>query len=409
MKLRTAKKAAYVTAAALLFGTVSGSVIAGINYAGSQIITAYNAEETTSSSQIAASSVSQTAATQTSTTTQSSVTDVSSIVEKVMPSVVAISDTMTVQQRDMFGRQQTYEAQSSGSGFIIAKTDTELLIATNNHVVENAENLSVTFVDDTSISGAVKGTDAAADLAIVAVQLSDIPEETLNSIQVASLGDSDQLKVGQQVIAIGNALGYGQSVTVGYVSALNREIQNEDGTSSAYIQTDAAINPGNSGGALLDLNGNVIGINTAKTASTEVEGMGYAIPITKAQEILNQLMTQKTLIAVDEASQGSLGIQALTIDSSAAQSFGMPQGVYVYQITEGGAASQSELHEMDIITAFDGHSVSTVQDLTSILSCYEQGTEVTLTVQRLEEGTYAEHSITLTLGAKEDISSSPQA
>lgn len=226
------------------------------------------------------------------------VTDVSGIVENVMPSIVAINDTMTVQQRDFFGMPQTYQAQSSGSGIIVNQTDTELLIATNNHVVDGAQDLKVTFVDNNDVSAAVKGTDSASDLAIIAVQLQDIPSDTMSKIKVASLGDSDNIKVGQQVVAIGNALGYGQSVTVGYVSALDREITDSSGITRTFIQTDAAINPGNSGGALIDLNGNVIGINAAKTASTEVEGMGFAIPISKAQEILNNLMTKKTRVAV---------------------------------------------------------------------------------------------------------------
>ena len=228
-----------------------------------------------------------------------------------------------------------------------------------------------------------------------------IPSDTMGQIKVASIGNSDELKVGQQVIAIGNALGYGQSVTVGYVSALDREIQDEDGISRTFIQTDAAINPGNSGGALLDTQGNLIGINAAKTASTEVEGMGFAIPISKAQEILDDLMTKKTRIAVDEAEQGYLGIQATSIDAASAREFGMPVGVYVYKILENGAAANSELREKDIITKFDGQSITNREELQQMLTYYEGGSTVTLTVQSLVDGAYVEREVEITLGTRE--------
>ncbi|MCD7909359.1 MAG: trypsin-like peptidase domain-containing protein [Clostridium sp.] len=244
-----------------------------------------------------------------------------------------------------------------------------------------------------------------ADLAIVAVQLSDIPADTMSKIKVATMGDSDQIKVGQQVIAIGNALGYGQSVTVGYVSALDREIEDEKGISRTFIQTDAAINPGNSGGALLDLNGNVIGINAAKTASTEVEGMGFAIPISKAQDILNTLMTKKTRVAVSEDAQGTLGIRVTNIDAATSKEFGMPVGVYVYQIMEDGAAAKSDLKEKDIITKFDGQSVTSMEELTRMLTYYESGSTVTLTVQSLVNGAYVEHEVQVTLGARQSTNS----
>lgn len=295
---------------------------------------------------------------------------------------------------------QTYQATSSGSGIIVAQSDTELLIATNNHVVSGATDLEVTFTDDTAVSAAIKGTDSASDLAIIAVQLSDIPTDTMNKIKVATMGDSDQLKVGQQVIAIGNALGYGQSVTVGYVSALNRQITDENGIQHTYIQTDAAINPGNSGGALLDLNGNVIGINAAKNASTEVEGMGFAIPSSTAKDILDNLMTKQTRIAVGEDAQGYLGIRVTNIDAATSQAYGMPVGVYVYQIMPEGAAANSDLKEKDIITKFDGQSITTAQELTDMLTYYEKGSEVTLTVQTLTNGAYVEHDVTVTLGDK---------
>ena len=399
-----ARKAAGITAAAVLFGTVAGGVMTGVNYVGARLtgladITAAAPAETegTTTAQVPETSA---ASNNGSTTAVSTVTDVSSIAEKAMPSLVAINDTMTVEQNNFFGMPQTYQAQSSGSGIIVGQNDTELLIATNNHVVSGATDMKVTFTDSTQIAAAVKGTDSATDLAIIAVKLSDIPSDTMSKIKVATLGDSDNVKVGQQVIAIGNALGYGQSLTVGYISALDREITDENGIQHTYIQTDAAINPGNSGGALLDLNGNVIGINAAKNASTEVEGMGFAIPISKAQEILNNLMTKKTREAVDESAQGYLGIQGTNIDANASKEYGMPVGIYVYKIVEGGAAANSDLKEKDIITKFDGQSVTNMEELKQMLTYYEGGSTVSLTVQSLVNGSYVEHEVQITLGTK---------
>ncbi len=398
------RKAAGITAAAVLFGTVSGGVMTGVNYVGSRLmnITGISADgqEQPSAETQAPAPAADTTPGSVNTTPVSTVTDVSAIVEKAMPSIVAITDTMTIQQRDFFGRTQAYQTQSSGSGIIAGKNDTELLIATNNHVVAGSTDLTVTFSDNKDVSAAVKGTDSATDLAIIAVKLSDIPSDTMSKIQTASMGNSDDVKVGQQVIAIGNALGYGQSVTVGYISALDRQITDENGIVHTYIQTDAAINPGNSGGALIDLQGNVIGINAAKTASTEVEGMGFAIPISSAQEILGGLMTKKTREAVDEASQGYLGIQGTNIDAGASQAYGMPVGIYVYKIVPGGAAAASELKEKDIITRFDGQSVTTMEELKDMLTYYEGGSEITLTVQSLVNGAYVEHEVSITLGTK---------
>lgn len=399
-----ARKAAGITAAAVLFGTVAGGVMTGVNYVGARLtgladITATAPAETegTTTAQVPETSA---ASNNGSTTAVSTVTDVSSIAEKAMPSLVAINDTMTVEQNNFFGMPQTYQAQSSGSGIIVGQNDTELLIATNNHVVSGATDMKVTFTDSTQVAAAVKGTDSATDLAIIAVKLSDIPSDTMSKIKVATLGNSDNVKVGQQVIAIGNALGYGQSLTVGYISALDREITDENGIQHTYIQTDAAINPGNSGGALLDLNGNVIGINAAKNASTEVEGMGFATPISKAQEILNNLMTKKTREAVDESAQGYLGIQGTNIDANASKEYGMPVGIYVYKIVEGGAAANSDLKEKDIITKFDGQSVTNMEELKQMLTYYEGGSTVSLTVQSLVNGSYVEHEVQITLGTK---------
>ena len=398
------RKAAGITAAAVLFGTVAGGVMTGVNYVGARLtglsdITASASAETegTTTAQIPETKA---ASNGQSTTPVSTVTDVSSIAEKAMPSLVAINDTMTVEQNNFFGMPQTYQAQSSGSGIIVGQNDTELLIATNNHAVSGATDMKVTFTDSTQVAAAVKGTDSATDLAIIAVKLSDIPSDTMSKIKVSTLGDSDNVKVGEQVIAIGNALGYGQSLTVGYISALDREITDENGIQHTYIQTDAAINPGNSGGALLDLNGNVIGINAAKNASTEVEGMGFAIPISKAQEILNNLMTKKTREAVDESAQGYLGIQGTNIDANASKEYGMPVGIYVYKIVEGGAAANSDLKEKDIITKFDGQSVTNMEELKQMLTYYEGGSTVELTVQSLVNGAYVEHNVQITLGTK---------
>ena len=316
-----------------------------------------------------------------------------------MPSVVAITNTMLYQGSTWFGQTQTYEVPSSGSGIIVGQNDTELLVVTNNHVIEGATTLAVTFIDESSVEAAVKGTDSASDLAVIAVPLEDISADTKSQIKAATLGDSDSLKMGQGVIAIGNALGLGQSVTVGHVSALNREVT-VDGVTKTVIQTDAAINPGNSGGALLNSKGEVIGINEAKYADEKVEGVGYAIPISHAKDIIDDLKTRTTKVEVGEEEQGYLGIQIQNIDTSMAKLYGMPEGVYVYKITEDSAAANSELKEKDIITKFDGETVRNYADLTKLLTYYKEGTTVNLTVQRLENGEYVEKEIPITLNAR---------
>ncbi|MBS6642010.1 MAG: trypsin-like peptidase domain-containing protein [Clostridiaceae bacterium] len=395
-----AKKAAGITAAALLFGTVSGSVMAGLNAWSSSVLEVK--ESRAVPQKTAAVSARNTGTGVSGGTIQTiGVTDVSGIVEQAMPSVVAITDKMTVEQMTFFG-PQSYEAESSGSGIIIGENDTELLIATNNHVVDGAQNMTVTFVDETSVEAAIKGTDAASDLAVIAVPLDKIPSDTMSRIKAANIGDSDSLKVGQQVVAIGNALGEGQSATVGYVSALDRKVKGQDGTEHTFIQTDAAINPGNSGGALLDLAGNLIGINAAKTASTEVEGMGYAIPISKAMEILDPLMTKQTRVKVDDEKRGWLGIEGTNIDAQASQAYDMPVGIFVYKILDDGAAAGSDLREKDIITKFDGQSVTTLGQLQNMLTYYEKGSKVTLTVQSLADGEYQEREVEITLGGQQN-------
>lgn len=400
-KKPVASRVAGITAAALLFGTVAGGTMFGVNRVGEYLTEPDAAPiaqtETQPSVAVAETQPDVTAGAPVINTIRM---DVSDIVEQAMPSVVAITNTVLYQQQTFFGPTQTVEVPSSGSGIIIGQNDKELLIVTNNHVVEASKELSVTFIDNSPVIAAIKGTDSESDLAVIAVSLEDIPAETMAQIKVATLGDSDSLKVGEGVIAIGNALGYGQSVTVGYVGALNREVKAEDQTVRNLLQTDAAINPGNSGGALLNTKGEVIGINAAKYSSTQVEGMGYAIPISKAQDIINDLMNLKTRVVVEEKEQGYLGIQPQNIDENTAQMLGIPKGIYVYKIVEGGAAASSGLREKDIITKFDGQTIRTMEDLQTMLTYNAGGETITLTVQSLENGQYVEREVEVTLGFK---------
>lgn len=388
-----AKTTALVTAAALLFGVVSGGTMYGVNRAANTLLPYQSSQVNETIGQ-----TTQIPAANTSTTSSNGVVieDVSAIVDATLPSVVSITNTQVYQSNTWFGQSQTYEVPSSGSGIIVGQNDSELLIVTNNHVVSDSEGLTVTFADESTADAAIKGTDSEADLAVIAVPLDKISADTKGKIKAATLGDSDSLKMGQGVIAIGNALGLGQSVTVGHVSALNREIKVDDATKTV-IQTDAAINPGNSGGALLNSKGEVIGINEAKYADTSVEGVGYAIPISKAKDIIDDLMTRTTKIAVSESEQGYLGIQLQNIDESMAKMYGMPQGVYVYKIMEDSAAAGSDLHEKDIITKLDGEKISNYADLAKLLTYYKSGDTVTLTVQSLVNGSYQEREVQLTL------------
>jgi len=401
-KPSVAGKIAGITAAAVLFGTVAGGTMFGVNTA-AEYLTGKNlktAAETEGSFPIGTVETQPDAAVNAggSPVVRVVQNDVSAIVEQAMPSVVAINNTMLYQQQTWFGQSQTYEVPSSGSGIIVGQNDEEMLIVTNNHVVKDSKQLSVTFIDNSQVNAAIKGTDSESDLAVIAVQIKDIPAEAMGQIKVAAMGDSEALKVGQGVIAIGNALGYGQSVTVGYISALDREIKAENATIRNLLQTDAAINPGNSGGALLNMKGEVIGINAAKYSSTEVEGMGYAIPISKVQEIIGSLMNMKTRVTVAEKSQGYLGIQGQNIDESASAMYDMPRGVYVFKIVEGGAAADSDLREKDIITKFDGQTIRSMSELKDMLTYYQGGSTVTLTVQSLENGEYIERAVDVTLG-----------
>lgn len=386
------RSAALVTAAAVVFGAVAGGTMFGVNRGAELLFPS----QTQTQGALAQTPTVQ-AASQTSTQNNGTVIeDVSPIVDAVMPSVVAITNTMLYKGNSWFGQSQTYEVPSSGSGIIVGENESELLVVTNNHVIEDATSLSVTFIDQSTVDAAIKGTDSESDLAVIAIPLDKISADTKAQIKAASLGDSDALKMGQGVIAIGNALGLGQSVTVGHVSALNREIT-VDNVKKNVIQTDAAINPGNSGGALLNAQGEVIGINEAKYASAQVEGVGYAIPISNVKSIIDDLKTRTTKVEVAEAEQGYLGIQIRNIDSSMAQLYGMPEGVYVYKITEDSAASESDLHEKDIITKLDGETVRTNADLSNLLTYYKAGTTVTLTVQSLQDGAYVERQVQVTL------------
>ena len=326
--------------------------------------------------------------------------DVSDIAESVMPAMVSITNISVQEVQSYFGmfggRTQTEESQSSGTGIIIGENDAELLIVTNNHVVEDATTLSVCFVDNEAVEAMVKGTDPDNDLAVVAVKLSDIKASTAEAIKIAVLGNSDALRVGEQVVAIGNALGYGQSVTTGIVSALGRKI---DTTDALMIQTDAAINPGNSGGALLNMNGEVIGINSAKFSSTDVEGMGYAISITTAMPIIEDLMNRTTREKVSDEKASWLGIDGEEITSSMAAAYGVPQGIYITSLDSASPLRELGITVKSVITHFDGIRVTSVSNLENRLKYYAAGETVELTVQVIEGSTYVEKTCTVTLGS----------
>lgn len=324
--------------------------------------------------------------------------DIASIAEEVMPSVVSITNLSVQQVQSFFGGIQEQESKNVGSGIIISQNDSELLIITNNHVVEGNETLTVSFVDGESVEAQVKGTDAAKDLAVIAVQTKKIKDTTMDQIKVASLGNSDQLQVGESVIAIGNALGYGQSVTSGIVSATGREL---DGIDEKLIQTDAAINPGNSGGALLNANGEVIGINTAKVATDTVEGMGYAIPISSVSDIIEDLMNQETKTKVSEAEQGQLGIQGVDVTADSSEMYNMPTGVYVSEVIAGGGAKKAGITKGSVITGINGTSIDGMQALKEQLQYYRAGETVKITVATPEKnGEYAKRDVEVTLGKK---------
>lgn len=389
------KKWGMVVAMALVFGLIAGGTMYGVNAAANRLYSQNH--------------ISQTDTTEASTSESSS--GVAQVADNAMPSVVTISTMSVEEMRSFFGGTQQYEVEGAGTGVIIGENDTELLIASNNHVVEGASSLSVGFIDESTVSAEIKGTDAENDLAVISVKLSDISTDTMNQIKIASIGDSDKLQLGEQVVAIGNALGYGQSVTSGYVSALNRDLSltDESGNtinSTGLIQTDAAINPGNSGGALLNMNGELIGINEAKSGTTSsgttVDNIGFAIPINKAQESLQNLMNQETREKVSEDQASYIGIQGASVSSDEQEKFSIPAGVVVASVVEDGPAAQAGIQEGDIITELDGRSVSSIEGLQDTLQYYAAGETVDIVVQRADNGSYQEQTLSITLGSAQD-------
>ena len=343
------------------------------------------------------------------TKTSSVVTsDVSGVVENVMPSLVSITNMSVQEVQSFFGGYQTQESESAGSGIIVSQNDDELLIVTNNHVVEGSRTLTVTFADGTSMEANIKGTDADYDLAVISVPMSELSDETMDAIAVATLGDSTKLSIGEPAIAIGNALGYGQSVTTGVISAIDRESTTVDETTGEtvasgvkLIQTDAAINPGNSGGALINANGEVIGINSSKLAGTMVEGMGYAIPISDVSDIISDLMNRETKMTVPQNKRGYIGITGFDVDAQSAERYHMPTGVYVEDIVKGGGADKAGITKGNIITRIDGVDVDNMEGLQRELQYYAIGEEVSITVQIPENnGEYTEKTVQVMLGRK---------
>lgn len=327
--------------------------------------------------------------------------DVSDMVEEVMPAMVSIVSNYVTTGMNFWGQTYSQQATGSGSGIIVGETDDELLIVTNNHVVENSTGLQVTFIDETTAEAVVKGTDADMDLAVIAVPIASLSEDTQNAITIAKLGDSDKLKLGEPVVAIGNALGYGQSVTNGIVSALNREMIAEDGSTGTYIQTNAAINHGNSGGALLNINGEVIGINAARIDGSSVEGMGYAIPISSASPIIAELMERQTRTdKVAEEEMGYMGIYMQAVTDEYASLFDMPKGVFVKEVTEGSAAEAAGILKGDIIVKFDGQRITSATELQQTLQYYKAGETTTVTVKRSVNGEYEAIDLEITLGTR---------
>ena len=383
-----AKKVALVVGAAVLFGAVGGVTMQGTSYLTGKLL-GKNTKSTVGTTKTVSNA-------KLTTSTSTVTSDVSDIVENTLPSIVSITNMSVQEVQNFFGGISQQESESAGSGIIISQNDSELLVVTNNHVVEGSDTLTVTFNDGNSVEAQIKGTDSARDLAVVAVPLDKISDDTMNAIKVATLGDSDSLKVGEPAIAIGNALGYGQSVTTGIVSATGRTI---DGFDGEYIQTDAAINPGNSGGALLNANGEVIGINSAKINSSAVEGMGFAIPISDASDVIQNLMNKETRSKVSDEERGYLGIKGYDVSEEGAQMYNMPTGVYVKEVMSGGGSEKAGLTKGSIITGFEGSSISGKSSLQEQLQYYKAGEEVTLTVQIPDKnGEYTEKDIKVTLG-----------
>lgn len=402
---KKAGKAVAVICAGMVFGIVASVTFQASNYLTDRMLG--KTDQTDTSSQTSANSSKNVNSTKLTQTTSAVTSDISEIVENAMPSVVSITNISVQQVQSFFQGTQEYESQSSGSGIIIGQNDSELLVVSNNHVVSGSDTLTVTFINNTSVEAQIKGTDPDKDLAVIAVPLDKIDDDTMDQIAVATLGDSSELKVGEPVIAIGNALGYGQSVTSGVVSAKDRTLSSstEEGeaeeNSVKYIQTDAAINPGNSGGALLNMNGEVIGINTAKVADSAVEGMGYAIPVTDVSDIIEDLMNRTTRTKVDENEQGQLGITGFDVTDENAAMYGMPKGVYISKVIDGGGAEKAGLSKGNIIVNFDGTTIDSMATLQDRLQYYKAGETVSVTVKVPgPNGEYSEQTVDITLGER---------
>lgn len=399
-KNRKVPKPVKLVCAGVAFGLVASVTFQTGNYVGTKVF-----GTTTTNGKTAKTAQTVDGAKLTTSSSSTGTSDIATIAKNAMPSIVSITNMSVQEVQSFFGGTQQQESTSVGSGIIIGQTDSELLILTNNHVVEGNEKLTVSFVDNESVEANVKGTDSTKDLAVVAVKISDVKDSTMDEIAVATMGDSSKLEVGEQVIAIGNALGYGQSVTTGIVSALNRTIQIE-GNEQTLIQTDAAINPGNSGGALLDMQGRVIGINSAKASANGVEGMGYAIPISTAKPILEDLMNKKTRTeTVSEEDSAYIGITGQAVSNEMSELYGIPEGIYVTDVSEGSPAEDAGLKKGDIITKFDGSSVTSMSGLKETLAYYAAGEEVPVTISRQSGDGYEEQKVTLTLGAAADYQS----
>lgn len=388
-----------VTTYAAVFGLVGGMTFEGVNFAANKLTGNTAAIEESASSEKQENKVAATTTTSSGTDTDSGV---SSVAVNVLPSIVAIDVTIQSSTSDVFGRSYSQEQQGSGSGIIVAQDDENIYIATNNHVVADASNVSVKFHDDSVYTATVKGTDTDSDLAVVEIAAKDLSDETLGNIKVATLGDSDEVKIGEQAIAIGNALGYGTSVTVGYISAVDREVASED-VNMKLLQTDAAINPGNSGGALVDAQGKVIGINSAKYSDTDVEGMGFAIPISTAVPIINDIVKAQT---VPEDQQAYLGIMGIDVSSELSQYYNLPEGIYVKEVSDDSPAGEGGIKASDVIVSFNGKDTTTMESLQEKLERCKAGDKVEVVVKRADDGEYKEVKLTVTLGKKTDSSQS---
>lgn len=404
---RLAGRLGIAAALGLCFGLFAGAGFYAVNLAAD--FAGVKTEETTggvmSGEQAAVNGIKDDSSVISTSNSATAVTsDVTAVVDKVMPSVVSITNQYT-EVSNFFGQTLESQHEGGGSGIIVGENDSELLVVTNFHVIDGADKLMVQFIDEEQAEAQVKGYDSDKDLAVIAVSLDGMKSSTRDSIRIATLGDSDALTVGEPAIAIGNALGYGQSVTTGVISAVNRQLTIGD-TTNMLIQTDAAINPGNSGGALLNVSGEVIGINSNKIGGTVVEGMGYAIPISSAKPIIEELMNKVTRDKVTEGEESYLGISGVNVTEDVSEMYGMPRGVYVAQVYEGTAAEAAGLVKGDIITKFDGTTVSTMEELQSTLQYYPAGTTVEITIQQGSVGGYQEKKLTITLGARADAGES---